>query len=248
MTKIDQPNQAPAAWTPADNKGNPGQGKFTARLHQSVQAVWAGCHEHPFLTELRSGSLSLDRFAFYMKQDYVFLKDYVKMFALGSLKAWDLETMGKFADLLQQTLNVEMELHRQYAEKFGITRDELESTEPAPVTLAYTKYMLDAGAQGTLGDVVASLLPCMWSYSEIGSEAVRLHPECLKHELYREWFMMYNSDEFRSLADWCVQLMDQLAEGLPERELARLEERFVTTSRFEYMFWDMAYRKAAWDI
>ena len=52
--------------------------------------------------------------------------------------------MVKFAELLHSTLNVEMELHRQYAERFGVTREELEQTGPPPTTVAYTKYMLDA--------------------------------------------------------------------------------------------------------
>ncbi|WP_223067926.1 thiaminase II [Paenibacillus caui] len=222
--------------------------RFTERLHTSVREVWRACHNHPFLVELREGTLDQERFIFYMKQDYVFLKEYAKMFALGSLKAQDLATMGKFAELLHSTLNVEMELHRQYAQRFGITSEELENTQAAPITVAYTRYMLEAGLQGSLGDVAASLLPCMWSYREIGSSFVRDYPHCLNHELYKEWFLMYSSEEFGTLTDWCIDLMDSIAEGLPERDLARLEERFVTTSKFEYMFWDMAYRQEEWPV
>jgi thiaminase/transcriptional activator TenA len=182
-----------------------------------------------------------------MKQDYVYLIDYAKMFAFGSLKARDLETMSKFSELLHSTLNVEMELHRQYAERFGITREELEATEPSPTTVAYTKYMLDTAASGSLAEVVAALLPCMWSYRETGT-AFAAHPGSLDHPLYREWILMYSSDEFGALTDWTIGLMDRLAEGLPERELARLESHFVTTSKFEYLFWDMAYRQEEWPV
>lgn len=220
--------------------------RFSERLYQSVQPVWKKCHAHPFLAGLREGTLELERFIYYMKQDYVYLIDYAKMFALGSLKARDLETMGKFAELLHATLNVEMELHRQYAEQFGITRNELEATKPAPTTIAYTKYMLDAG-QGSLAEAVAALLPCMWSYWEIGT-AFAAHPGALAHPLYKEWILMYSSKEFGELAEWTIGLMDRLAEGLPERELARLEELFVMTSKFEYRFWDMAFRQEEWDV
>ncbi len=220
--------------------------RFSDRLYRSVQQVWENCHGHPFLTGLRDGTLELERFIYYMKQDYVYLIDYAKMFAIGSIKAYDLETMGKFAELLHSTLNVEMELHRQYAERFGIAREELEATQPAPTTIAYTKYMLDA-AQGSLAEVVAALLPCMWSYREIGT-AFASHPGALEHPLYREWILMYSSEEFGELTDWTIGLMNRFAEGLPERELARLEELFVTTSKFEYMFWDMAYRQEEWPI
>lgn len=221
-------------------------GSFSERLYESVQPVWQKCHAHPFLTGLRDGTLELERFIYYMKQDYVYLIDYAKMFALGSIKARDLETMGKFAELLHSTLNVEMELHRQYAERFGIARDELEATVPAPTTIAYTKYMLDAG-QGSLAEVVAALLPCMWSYREIGT-TFAAYPGALEHPLYREWILMYSSEEFGELTEWTIRLMDRLAENLPERELARLEELFVVTSKFEYMFWDMANRQEEWPV
>ncbi|WP_258171310.1 thiaminase II [Paenibacillus sp. R14(2021)] len=221
--------------------------RFSERLYRSVKEIWAKSHDHPFLTELRDGTLDTVRFIYYLKQDYVYLIDYAKVFAMGSLKARDLETISKFAELLHSTLNVEMELHRQYAARFGIARDELEQTFPSPTTVAYTKYLLDTAAQGALSDVVAVLLPCMWSYREIGVAYMKI-PGALDHPLYREWILMYSSEEFGALTDWCIALMDRLAEGLPERELAQLEERFMVASKLEYMFWDMAYRLEAWPV
>jgi thiaminase/transcriptional activator TenA len=221
--------------------------RFSQRLYRSAQEIWEKSHQHPFLTELREGTLDPLRFIYYLKQDYVYLIDYAKMFAIGSMKARDLETMVKFAGLLHSTLNVEMELHREYAERFGVTRDQLEQTRPSPTTVAYTKYMLDAAAQGTLAEVVAALLPCMWSYREIGAAFVK-YPGALDHLLYREWILMYGSEEFSTLTDWCIDLMDRLAENQPEQVLVQLEEHFVVTSKLEYMFWDMAYRQEEWPI
>lgn len=221
--------------------------KFSDTLYERARAIWEASHRHPFLTELRDGTLDVGRFAYYMKQDYVYLIDYAKIFALGSLKSRDLETMGMFAKLLDSTLNGEMELHRQYAEKFGISREELEATRPSPSTVAYTKYLLDAAQAGSLAELTAVLLPCMWSYWEIGTLFAR-HPGALEHPLYREWILMYASEEFGELARWCIGLMDRLAEGLPEREKEVLIERFLTASRFEYLFWDMAYRQEEWPI
>jgi thiaminase/transcriptional activator TenA len=221
--------------------------RFSDRLYRAAQEIWTKSHRHPFLTELREGTLDPERFIYYLKQDYVYLIDYAKMFAIGSMKARDLETMVKFAELLHSTLNVEMELHRQYAERFGVTREQLEQTRPSPTTVSYTKYMLDAASQGSLAEVVAALLPCMWSYREIGAAFVKF-PGALDHPLYREWILMYGSEEFGELTDWCIRLMDRLAEDQPERELALLEERFVVASKLEYLFWDMAYRQEEWPV
>ena len=68
------------------------------------------------------------------------------------------------------------------------------------------------------------------------------------HYLYGEWVQMYASDEFGSLAQWLIDLLDQLTDGKPEWELAILEEHFLTTSRFEYMFWDMVYQGGEWPV
>ncbi len=219
--------------------------RFTARLYDRVRPIWEKTHQHPFVTGLGDGTLPMDAFAFYMKQDYLFLIEYAKLFAVASTKAYDLATSARFAALQEATLNTEMALHRAYAERFGISRAELEATEPAFVMLAYTSYMLKVAHQGSLADLVSALLPCMWSYWEIGKRLAK-QPGALEHPLYGEWVNMYSSAEFGELAQWLIELMDQLAEGKSETELARLEEHFLTTSRMEYLFWEMAYRKELW--
>lgn len=192
--------------------------------------------------------MAQDAFALYMKQDYVFLIDYAKLFALGSMKARNLETMAWFAKLLHETLHGEMELHRQYAERLGISRIELEETKPAPANLAYTRYMLHVAHSGSQEELISALLPCMWSYREIGQHLAGQHPASLEHPFYGEWVKMYSSPEFGDLAQWLIEELDRLADGKPERELAVLEEHFVTTSRFEYMFWDMVYYGHGWPV
>lgn len=219
--------------------------KFTDTLMEKLQPIWRSNHSHPFVQEMGNGTLELDKFRFYMVQDYIYLIDYAKLFALGAVKANDLETMGTFAALLNSTMLEEMSLHRAYATRFGISEEELEQAEPAPITLAYTHYMLHAAQNGSLAELVAALLPCMWSYWEIGKELSQV-PGASDHEFYGEWIRMYSSEEFGTLATWCINLLDKLAEGKPEKELARLEEIFMTTTRFEYLFWDMAYHQEMW--
>ncbi|MDF2679634.1 MAG: tenA [Brevibacillus sp.] len=218
---------------------------FTDRLWKSVAPIWEKTHQHPFVTGLGDGSLPVESFKFYMKQDYVYLIDYAKIFAIASTKAYDLETSAKFAGLQESTLNGEMALHRQYAERFGISKADLEATEPSFVMIAYTSYMLKVAHQGSLAELVSAVLPCMWGYWEIGKQLARVEG-ALDHELYGEWVRTYSSDEFGELATWLIGVLNQLAEGKNEQELARLEEHFLTTSKMEYLFWDMAYRKEMW--
>ncbi|MEJ9301882.1 thiaminase II [Priestia megaterium] len=220
--------------------------KFSERLYEKLQPIWRQNHNHPFVQGMGDGTLEKEKFRFYMIQDYLYLIDYAKLFAIGAMKATDLQTMGKFAALLDSTLNEEMSLHREYAKKFEISEKELEKAQPSPTTLAYTHYMLHVGQSGTLAELVAALLPCMWSYWEIGKELSE--KPGANNEFYREWIEMYSSKEFGELATWCINLFDSLTEEKSAAELEKLEEIFLNTTRFEYMFWDMAYNEAMWPI
>lgn len=219
--------------------------KFSERLHEKLQPIWRKNHHHPFVRGIGDGTLDQRKFRFYMVQDYLYLIDYSKVFALGAVKATDVETMGKFASLLNETLNFEMALHRQYAARFGISEEELEQAKPSPITLAYTHYMLHVSQNGTLAELIAALLPCAWSYWEIGKELNEI-PGASEHELYGGWIKMYSSKEFGELATWCIELLDEHTAGKSERELARLEEIFLNTTRYEYMFWEMAFHEQMW--
>lgn len=219
--------------------------KFSERLYQKLQPIWRKNHAHPFVKEMGAGTLDKEKFRFYMIQDYLYLIDYSKLFALGAVKATSIKDMEKFAALLHATMNEEMSLHRQYAARFGISNEELENAAPSPITLAYTHYMLFSAQNGTLAELVAALLPCMWSYWEIGKELSEI-PGAIDHELYGEWIKMYSSTEFGELAQWCMDLLDKLAVEKSEEELLKLEEIFLNTTRYEYMFWEMVYNKEMW--
>ncbi|RFU60060.1 thiaminase II [Bacillus sp. V59.32b] len=221
---------------------------FSERLFESAQPIWEKNHLHPFVQGIGDGSLPEDIFAFYMKQDYVYLVDYSRLFAIGAAKANTLDTMAKFSHILHETMHFEMDLHRQYAAEFGISSEELELTQPTPVNIAYTGYMLNAAYSGTLADLVACLLPCAWDYREIGVLLKKQNGDGLHSNRYKRWINTYASDEFASTSQWLIELMDHLTDGLPEAELARLEKHFLTTSRFEYLFWENMYRQESWPV
>jgi thiaminase/transcriptional activator TenA len=167
--------------------------------------------------------------------------------ALAAAKAGDLETMGRFAELLHETLNTEMDLHRGFAAKFGISPGELESTQAAPGTRAYTQHLLATAYSGDLADIAAAILPCMWDYSDIGQNlAAQGAPS--PQPLYDEWIQIYAAPEFGALATWLRGLLDRLgSDAAPDRQV-RLSRLFADSCRYEYLFWDMAYRQETWPL
>ncbi len=220
--------------------------RFTDRLRRVVDPVWQAQHAHPFIRGIGDGSLELARFRHWVRQDYRFLIEYARMLATAAARAPDLATMTKLAALTNETLATEMSLHRSYAEEFGIGNEELEREEMSPTCRAYTDFLVRTAATGSFPEVVGALLPCMWGFAEIGLDlAAKGKPSDRR---YAAWIDMYSSQEFVELADWCRTLMDQVSAGLPESELARVEEAFVTSSRYEYLFWDMAWNEEKWPV
>jgi thiaminase/transcriptional activator TenA len=220
--------------------------RFTDRLRQKAAGIWEAQHQHPFVRGIGDGTLSLEKFKFWLRQDYMFLIEYARLLAVAAARSPDLETMNRFATLLKETVETEMNLHRTYAGEFGISHEELERELPAPTTQGYTDFLLRVAATGDFAELASALLPCMWAFSEIGQRlAAQLAPS---DKRYAKWIAMYNSREFAELAQWCRDLLDSLAAGLPERELRKLEAAFLTSSRYEWQFWEMAWNMERWLI
>ena len=221
--------------------------RFTEHLREQTVDLRRHVLQHPFVTGIGDGTLPLAAFRFYMCQDYVFLIDYSRVLALAAAKAGDLETMGRFAELLHETLNTEMNLHRSFAAKFGISPEELAGTQAAPGTRAYTQHLLATAYSGDLADITAAILPCMWDYSDIG-QALAAQGAPSPQPLYDEWIQMYAAPEFTALATWLRDLLDRLGSRMPAEQQARLSRLFADSCRYEYLFWDMAYRQETWPL
>lgn len=220
--------------------------RFTEALHRKAAGIWDAQTQHPFVRGIGDGSLSLGKFKFWLRQDYVFLIEYARLLALAAARSPDLETMIRFATLLKETVETEMNLHRAYAAEFEISPEELEEELPAPTTRAYSDFLLRVATMGDFAELAAALLPCMWAFSEIGQ---RLAAQSAPGEKrYAKWIAMYSSNEFAELAQWCRDLLDRLAAGLPQRDLQKLEAAFLTSSRYEWQFWEMVWKMEQWGV
>jgi thiaminase (transcriptional activator TenA) len=214
------------------------------QLRRAADPVWQAQHEHPFLRGIADGTLALERFSFYVRQDYLFLIEYARLLALGAARAPDLATMTRFSELTAQILTTEMDLHRSFAAELGISAADLEAESPSPTTQGYTDFLVRTAAQGDFAELAAVLLPCMWGYAEIGQNLAA--EGCSPDDRYARWVDMYASAQFGELANWCRALVDRLGAALAEDGRARLERAFLTSSRYELAFWDMAWNGERW--
>ncbi|MFT4891887.1 MAG: thiaminase/transcriptional activator TenA [Halobacteriales archaeon] len=219
---------------------------FTDEIQDDAEAVWDAILEHPMVEQLGEGTLDEEPFRYWLRQDYVYLIEYSRLFALGAAKAPTLDRMGTMAELLESTINTELDLHRSYADSFDVPLAELEATTPSPTTRAYTDFLIRTASMGSFGDIAAVLLPCMWGFNATGKRlAEQGKPD---HERYAEWIEMYSGAEFTELTDWCKDLMDDVAADATAAERERYRELFLTSARYEYRFWDAAWRQEGWEV
>lgn len=209
-------------------------------LHEAAAPVWAKCLEHPFVAGMGDGTLDPEKFRYFMLQDYLYLFDYARVFALGVAKARDPELMRIFARNVDAILDGEMNIHRAYMKRLGITEEQVFAVQPALDNTSYTHYMLSVAHAGTPVEIVASILACSWSYAEIGQKLAKI-PGALEHPFYGEWIQGYAGEGYTAANDALIALMNRLAKDAPPEQMAHLTEIFVNCSRYELGFWDMAW-------
>lgn len=213
-------------------------------LQQAAAAIWQAIYRHPFVVEVGRGTLSRDRFRFFICQDYLYLKEFTRVLCLGGAKARELPLMDLFALHAHNTVLVERAMHAIFAQRLGLTARGLEATTPAPVTVAYTRHLLAVANAGSLAELVAAVLPCYWIYREVGKRLLRRRLP--KDPLYARWIRAYAAQEFARLVDDQLRLVDRLGREAAPGERRRMTEHFLLSSRYEYLFWDQAYRLAQW--
>ena len=219
---------------------------FADELFLHVRHIWDAQLTHPFVRGLGDGSLPAERFARWVRQDYLYLKEYARLFAWAVAKADRLESMGWYAGVLHLTLNTEMGLHREYAQRFGIATAELEAEPMWPTTRAYTDFLIRTAADGEMADLVAALLPCAWGYVYIAQELAK--GKSPADQRYADWIAQYVSADFVRAAEWLKAEMNRLAEGATPSKRRRLMEIFEISSQYEWLFWEMCWKGEGWPI
>eukprot|EP00903_Cladosiphon_okamuranus_P004940 g4938.t1 len=214
-------------------------------LKKSCQAEWQAYIQHSFVQQLGNGSLAPEVFQHYLKQDYLFLIQFARAFALAAYKSPTLSDLRQSKEGLQGIVDVELDLHISYCKEWGISEQELADLPEARATLAYTRYVLDTGNRGDLLDLHVALSPCMVGYGEIANW-LNSRAETIRGESnpYDPWIAMYESEEFQEAMQAEIGwLNERLADVSPARfkELTRI---FSDATRLEIDFWEMGLKQS----
>lgn len=215
--------------------------RLTERLYKNVEGLWESFNDHPFVYGIENGTLDQEKFRWYLVQDYLYLLDYVKVFALGVVKSCNEDMMRFFAENVYCTLDGEMKIHKNYMARLGVTKEEIQSVHPALPNTSYTKYMIFAGYQEGELWVLAAILSCAWSYQKIAEKINCRNPQAKDHPLFGEWVQGYLSEAYVDSCKKLIDMTDNIGEEISEEEFIRMNEIFVNCSLYEKAFWDMAW-------
>jgi thiaminase/transcriptional activator TenA len=217
---------------------------FSDTLLDAGAEVWDAQKEHPFVTELAAGTLDEGAFVHWIEQDYRYLLDYARVFAVAGTKADTEADMTHLLGVAHTVLDYEMDLHREFAAEFGLDPADLEAVRKVPTCVAYTNYLVRTAHEGSVAEVAAAIYPCGQGYLDVAEHMAELATE--EHR-YTPFIEKYTSDEFREAVDWMRGFVDRCGEAYPgERDAMR--EAFLTSARLEHAFWEMAYTEESWPV
>ena len=218
---------------------------FCETLFSRIQPIYQRILAHPFIAGLTAGTLDPAAFQFYVTQDALYLKDFARGLAVLAAKSPTDDAVVMFSEHAKTAIVVERALHEGFFKEWGIASSETELAVRAPSTLLYTSYLLRVAYERPFHECLGAFLPCYWIYWEVGKELQRKGSPV---PIYQRWIDTYASEEFATVVNEVIALADRIADPLTADDRERVAEHFVMTSRFEYLFWDMGYRRATWDI
>lgn len=210
----------------------------TDSLWHAIEDLWPAIISHPFLDELHAGTLPVQKFRYFLRQDYNYLEDFARVLALGAARAPGGSEMRTFLGHTQQVFSVEEALHGELTGELGGDRRALGKGPRGPATQSYVDFLMRHGFQGDFPRLVAAVLPCYWIYRQVGVALQEQGPS--PHPAYEAWIATYAGEEYGTAVADMRAIADGVLAGTPGR-LEELADIFRQGVLHEHGFWDQAY-------
>ena len=218
---------------------------LTTHLWASIDGIYRAILDHPFVSGLTDGTLPEEAFRFYVVQDALYLTRYARALSICAAKSPGERDVEMFNQHAAGAMAVERSLHEGFFADFGLSAEEIAATPLAPTNLAYTSYLLATAYGGSFAEALGAVLPCYWIYWEVGKTLIaRGSP----HPLYRRWIDTYGGEEFAGIVADVLALAERIGAELGPAERRAMTDHFVTTSRYEWLFWDAALKLESWPV
>ena len=199
---------------------------------------WDDYIQHDFVKQLAAGTLASDSFRHYLVQDYLYLIHYTRVMALSIYKSDTLAQMRVGQASINAMLDMEIGMYLDFCRQWSIPLEQVENAPESAVTIAYSRYILDAAMSGSLAELYAAIAPCLMGYGEIGK---RIKEQgFITGNPYQPWLDVFSSDEFQAItAQNEAQINTLLADASPA-QTNKFQRLFNTAARMEVNFWQQA--------
>lgn len=217
--------------------------KFIDYLYEQTKDIWQDLYNHPFIEGLISGDLEISRFKYYLEEDYIYLWDHVKIFAIGLTKTDNKDIIRKFAYLINNCMENEMAIHRGVMKDFDIDIREIENRQANLTNLSYSNYRISQSQLGGYEEILMVLMACDLGYVNIFRHIDEVNPQAKNHEIYGKFITGYLDPVYLSYVDGTVDEINELGKDMTKEKKDALIEIFKNCLTYELKFWDMVYNK-----
>lgn len=212
---------------------------FMDQVIARSKPLWDAAADERFLRQMGEGTLDRQQFLDYIIQDSIYLRDYLRAFAMGIVKARSLKEMQVFYSVLGYVNDSENATRLQYLKDGGLTDADVETMDKKPACAAYTSFLLEMAEKEEVPEILMAVMPCMVGYYDVFQTLLKRYPEVL-NGYYKPLVLDYTSDMYKSCCDYWTAYCDEVCADLPEERKERLSEIFEAASRQELYFWQMA--------
>jgi thiaminase/transcriptional activator TenA len=101
--------------------------------------------------------------------------------------------------------------------------------------------MIDIAQTGDIAEIIATILPCAWSYAEYAQRLQVQYADALQENFYRSWIDKYASEEYANSFTWLFNTLEALVVDKTEKQRQKIKVVFVYNVTFEYKFWETSY-------
>ncbi len=218
---------------------------FCTTIWEEIAPLRRAILSHPFLDELAAGTLPPETFRHYIVQDSLYLAEYARVLALAAARAPTAAGRLEFSDGAKVAVQVEEALHQAFFAQFGVTPEMAQQSEATPACLGYTSYLASLAATRSYEELIAGILPCFWVYWEVGCD---IRPRAASPNPYSAWIETYAAPSFGEATRRVCDLVDAAAAQATPAVRSAMKTAFRNAARYEWMFWDSAYRREQWPI
>ncbi|MCR4744270.1 MAG: hypothetical protein K5894_03465 [Lachnospiraceae bacterium] len=215
--------------------------KLSDILFERAEQLWTEAVNKNFVTEMALGTLDAERFRNYMLQDFLYLEDYIEILEKTLEYTEDPGLLGFLQEILSETKNELIRVHRPNLKKTGITEDDISNCVRSSVILEYVDYMKRELEENGLLAGLTALLQCSWVYAYIAEKMTEKYPLEIEKSAYKDWFEAYRCKEYTATNNKWIDFLDKETIGIDSKEADDLSEIFKRCAKYENCFWDELY-------